>query len=1153
MNKINQKFCVRRIFKVIAFTIICYPILFSQNVFASQNRNALLLTIEGGVEFRKNGITSWQVAKINQKLEIGDWLKTDQNSRATLRLTDFSILRINELTSLQILTPKQSEQKKNIKLNKGSLYFFSREKPESLNFETSLVRGAVRGTEFNLTITENGETDVSLIDGEVELSNQHGDVILNSGEKSKTRQGSSPNKTPLIDVLSPIQWTLYYPAILDPADLKFSDKEKRLLNESIDNYLSGDLLSAVQKLPKIINSESDSVKTYRAALNLSVGQVNKVNKLIKNIHESPITEAISKMIVTVQYREWDKNESQLATATECLSESYYLQSKGLLSEALFTALKATEISPNFGYAWIRLAELEFSFGQNNKALTNLETGLKLSPNNAQGLALLGFVNSANGNIVQAARYFNDAINIDGSLGNAWLGRGLIKIHNGQSEEGRKDIQVAASLEPQKSIIRSYHGKALYENGDLNLAKKELRRAVELDKEDPTSWLYSGLLKQQQNQINEGISDIETSQALNNNRRIYRSKLLLDKDRAVRGANLSSLYRDAGMENFSIREASRAVHNDYANFSAHRFLASSYELLVDPKRINSRFDASRVSELLVSNLLAPIGSGNLSQNISQQDYVRLFDKDYIGASHVSDYRGNGDYYTNNSIYGKKGSTSYAIEGAYLTDNGQRLNNKQDQFEVSFQLKHQINTSDSLYLQAEYFESDTGDLSQYYNPNRASTTAQIGQTQAPNIFIGFHREWNPGSHTLFLASRLEDNLNINDKNSRPLILSLAGSLSSLPSVDLDFNRDAEAYTSEIQHFWQTHKHTTIVGARLLFGNTDTSVEQLIPLNQMFNQKVESHDQRLSVYGYHQWKISNHIQLTAGLSYDNLIYPNNINIAPVADEETDNEQLSPKIGALIQPWTNGNIRASYTQSLGGLFFDDSVRLEPTQIAGFNQTFKSLIPDSKVGQAPGTEFETFNIGIDHVFESKTYIGIEGEILKSNADRTVGIFTSANALNTPSATASTQQILDFEEKSAIVTINQLVGNHLSLGLKYKISEADLIGNFPVDPAGAINQNEKSTLQEFDFSVHYNHQNGFFGQFDTLWRKQSNRGFSTDQPGDDFWQYNLFVGYRLEKRHAEFKAGILNINDTDYQLDPLNFSLELPRERMFTLSFKINL
>src|SRR6185295_8152765 len=106
-----------------------------------------------------------------------------------------------------------------------------------------------------------------------------------------------------------------------------------------------------------------------------------------------------------------------------------------------------------------------------------------------------------------------------------------------------------------------------------------------DAGDPTPWLYSALILHQQLRYNEAATELEKSAELNDNRRVFRSRLLLDEDRAVRSANLAAIYRDVGMDEVSVREAARAVTDDYANYSAHRFLAESFDALRDPTRFN----------------------------------------------------------------------------------------------------------------------------------------------------------------------------------------------------------------------------------------------------------------------------------------------------------------------------------------------------------------------------------------------------------------------------------------------------------------------------------------------------------------------------------------------------------------------------------------
>ena len=135
----------------------------------------------------------------------------------------------------------------------------------------------------------------------------------------------------------------------------------------------------------------------------------------------------------------------------------------------------------------------------------------------------------------------------------------------KSNPGARICWVAAALEPQRALLRSYLGKAFSLEGEWLLGRRELDLAKRLDPRDPTAWLYLALLDQQENRVNEGVRDLEKSKDLNDQRSLFRSRLLLDQDRAVRSANLAALYRDAGLEQFSLGEAGRAVAFDYGNY------------------------------------------------------------------------------------------------------------------------------------------------------------------------------------------------------------------------------------------------------------------------------------------------------------------------------------------------------------------------------------------------------------------------------------------------------------------------------------------------------------------------------------------------------------------------------------------------------------
>ena len=98
------------------------------------------------------------------------------------------------------------------------------------------------------------------------------------------------------------------------------------------------------------------------------------------------------MIATVKAQKPEPRPVEsLNTATEAIAESYYRQSRADLKEARAAALRATLLAPQNGYAWTRLAELEFSRGDARGSREALAKALELTPLNAQAHALQGFV------------------------------------------------------------------------------------------------------------------------------------------------------------------------------------------------------------------------------------------------------------------------------------------------------------------------------------------------------------------------------------------------------------------------------------------------------------------------------------------------------------------------------------------------------------------------------------------------------------------------------------------------------------------------------------------------------------------------------------------------------------------------------------------
>ena len=1141
-----------------------------------------VLSTEGKVEYSAK-LANWTAAVVSQKLEPQDRLRTLTNSRAMVQLVELGRVRLDELTTLEVLPPRNTKSKGTLDLKAGAMYFFTRDRPREFEIQTPQALAASRGTEFLVALEPNGREVFAVFDGEVDLTNNLGSVIVQPGEQGIVEPGQAPRKTAVIQSQRLIQWWLYYPAVLDPAELEFTTPQREALAGSLQSYQSGDLLQALENFPEGRTPENDSERIFRSALLLSVGQVQAAESLLANVDSSiPTARALRLMMDTVQMREVQPIPGP-RSASEWLANSYALQSRFDLPAALAAARKATEVSPNFGFAFARVAELEFGFGHTKEASDALAWALSLSPRNAQAWALKGFLLCSEDKWRQAEVAFAKAIELDPALGNGWLGQGLVKIRLGEKSEGRADLQTAAAMEPNRSLLRSYLGKGFdYTRDDVN-SQRELALAKQLDSRDPTPWLYSALILRQNLRYNEAIADLEKSVALNDARRVYRSRFLLDQDQAVRSASLATIYRNAGMDDVSVREAARAVANDYANYSAHQFLAESFDALRDPTRFSLRNETAWFNELLLANMLAPVGGGTLSQNISQQEYSRLFEADRIGFSSTTEYRSDGQVRELASQFGTIGRFTYALDLDYQHNDGVRPNNELDRLEWYTTAKYQLTSQDSLFVLTKYQDYQSGDNFQYYDPDAVRpnyevfglTNMPVVQTnfsfeeyQKPIVLAGYHREWTPGVHTLVLGGYLQNDQRFSNTDEEQLILQTSNGVpvaTFIQLFDVNYRSVFEAGTFELNQILQSDRQVLVFGARYQNGPFDTQDQLTLADTNFaiyFNNPPAADDvtgdfERVSGYGYYTWEVIRNLRLTGGLAYDMITVPTNYRYPPVSDGSTTQDQLSPKAALVWSPRQDVTVRGVYTRSLGGVTLDESFRLEPAQLAGFSQAFRTLIPESVVGSVSAPSYETAGAAVDLKFKTRTYFGVQAEFLKSDVNREVGVFSFTGAFppTTTVLPTLTPQKLEYEEPSVSVMVNQLLSDYWSVGAQYRFTRSTLHSSYPEIPvsvSSGADTTQQADLQQARLFLLMNHPTGFFGRFEAVWYHQENSGYTPPLPGDDFVQLNLMVGYRLRRQYGEISVGVLNLTDTDYNLNPLNAYPDLPRERVFAARVKIN-
>jgi hypothetical protein len=195
----------------------------------------------------------------------------------------------------------------------------------------------------------------------------------------------------------------------------------------------------------------------------------------------------------------------------------------------------------------------------------------------------------------------------------------------------------------------------------------------------------------------------------------------------------------------------------------------------------------------------------------------------------------------------------------------------------------------------------------------------------------------------------------------------------------------------------------------------------------------------------------------------------------------------------------------------------------------------------------------------------LSGEILHSRLDALQGafVFYTDSPLTYSTYPVGLNQSREYTEQSLTFTADQLLGRQWSVGARYRLSSAELdtsYGNVPANlPAFEYDspfqprQNLTSVLHTVNLHANWNHPSGLFSVLEGNWYDQNNSGFLPAEPGDDFYQFNAYAGYRFWHRRAELTVGLLNIFDQHYRLEPLNLYNEMARTRTVLARFLISI
>jgi tetratricopeptide (TPR) repeat protein len=1061
------------------------------------NPLATVVSIQGDAAVKRHSQTEWNSIGFDESIYRGDSLRVGKNSRVSILLAGEGLLRLDQFTTLHLPEP-ETDNSFLINLVQGVVHFFSH-KPRHMKILTPFVNGIVEGTEF--VVNTNGKwAEISVLQGHVRAKNQLGELLLSSGQTARAQADSAPVYRTQVLPEDAVQWALYYPIVSDyhSVDLEGIDDinlDSRLKNALIA-YRQGDLAASLTALETLSDDVGNAhFYTFRAGLSLLVGRVAQALDDIEHalrLKPDHIEALALKSVVAVTKNR--KKEAlalgQKAVAADVHSAnahialSYAQQADFQIGAALASVETAVTLAPENAVAWSRLAELQLSHGELDATLAAASKAIGLNPQNAHAQTVLGFAYLTQIKIVPAMEAFQRAISLDQAAPLPRLGLGLATINGGDLVEGRRQIEISASLDARNALIRSYLGKAYFDEKRDNLASDQYAMAKALDPQDPTAWLYDALLKQANNRPVEALRDLQQSIALNDNRAVYRSRLLLDEDLAARSAGLARIFNDLGFQQLALVEGWKSVNTDQANFSAHRFLADSYAA-------RPRHEIARVSELLQSQLLQPINftpiqpqltesSLGIVEGVSLSDssfneFGTLFNRNRLTLQADGVAGGNGTLGNDLVLSGLYGINSFSIGQFHYETDGFRENNGQDKniFNTFYQVAPWHHTSFLVEVRSE--ESRFGDLPMRFDP-KTFYPDDHNREESDSIRLGMRHAFAPQS-TVIATAVFED-------SEARLTNEISGN---------HFNSATEGYMVEGEHLYNSDRINLLTGFSYLHADDQFTLtyypDQPVMIDSIFRHET--------IYFYSLIDFPRNLTWTIGGSVDSY----------KGDENKD--QFNPKVGLSWNPIPSTTLRAAAFRILNKTAIGDQT-IEPTQVSGFNQYFKDI---------QGDDIWRYGVALDQRFSGNLFSGIE----LSTRD----IKTSYLDFDL------TRQATDWTEELARVYLNWAPLNWLSINLEYQLERFDRA----LDNTGEEEVLELKTqkipirLKTFcpygitaELKTTLVDQHGIFADSDS----------SVTENGEErFWTTDVSFSYHFPKRQVTLSFEVKNAFDKEFQFQSM--------------------
>ena len=168
-----------------------------------------VLAIKGQAEISPDK-SNWEKVQSGQTVPSGAWIKTGPNAKVTMLLPDRTQTIIAKNSEVQLNKPS-GDKKTTVKVNLGKLWAKTNKKPISLSIKAPNAAATIRGTEWVVDVSRNGQSSLAVVEGYIALQNNNGEITeINDGELATVGDTGQISVSRILNPKSYIQFVFRY-------------------------------------------------------------------------------------------------------------------------------------------------------------------------------------------------------------------------------------------------------------------------------------------------------------------------------------------------------------------------------------------------------------------------------------------------------------------------------------------------------------------------------------------------------------------------------------------------------------------------------------------------------------------------------------------------------------------------------------------------------------------------------------------------------------------------------------------------------------------------------------------------------------------------------------------------------------------------------